>query len=352
MRNLKIVILAFVSAALISLSAVFVSNDVFAFSKPGAVTEVRFDCEDAFSAGKKLRDNGIIAFPRLYGLYCRMKGDGRFTVAGTYALSSDMSYDELRRTLCTEKKRQTEVAVTIPEGSTSSDIIRLLTAAGIGTEEGFFAAMNCVDYDFEFVKALSSLPAERMKNRKVTLEGYLFPDTYFFSAEGSERQAVEKMLKNFDEKFNERYRASCAAQGMSIDDAVTLASIVEKEARHREDFKKVASVFRNRLRSRRLKKLESDATSVYAAGRPVTADDLHSDDPYNTYRYEGLPPGAICNPGKRALLAALEPAETEYYYFVSDRNGNMYYSKTKSEHDGYVEMIKAVSAEPAPRTGK
>lgn len=340
MKKIRIVMLSLLTAAAATFFAAWVSNDVFAFIKPDLATEIVFGEEDAFSAGRKLSENGVVDFPYLYVVYCRLRGDDRLTVPGTYTLSAGMSYDEIRRALCTEKKPKSEVAVTIPEGSTAIDIIKLLTAAGIGTESGFLEAMNSLDYDLDFVKELSSLPESRKNSRKVMLEGYLFPDTYFFSVNGTERQAVEKMLRNFGEKFNERYRASCSAQGMSIDDAVTLASVVEKEARHREDFKKVASVFRNRLRSKRLRKLESDATVVYAFGRPITAVDLYTDDPYNTYRYEGLPPGAVCNPGKRALLSALEPADTKYYYFVSDKSGNMYYSETKAEHDGYVGMIQ------------
>ena len=340
MRFAKIAAASLLTASALSFAAVYPENAVFAFEKPHNEAIVSFESEDAFSAGKKLYESGVISLPLVYGAYCRIKGDVRPTVPGEYALFSDMSYDEIRRAVCTAKERTAEVTVTVPEGSTSTDVIRLLTEAGIGTEEGFAEAMNSLDYDFDFVRALRSLPRETAEKRKVMLEGYLFPDTYFFSTDCTERQAVEKMLKNFDARFNERYRASCASQGFSIDEAITLASLVEKEARHREDFKKVASVFRNRLRSKRMTKLESDASVAYALERKITAKDLYTDSPYNTYKYKGLPPGAVCNPGKRAILAALEPADTEFLYFVSDGDGNMFYSKTKAEHDGYVNMIK------------
>ncbi len=345
MKKTKIFLLSLLTAALISAALAAVANDVFALMKRDEPREISFGEEDAFSVGKKLYDGGIISFPHVYGLYCRVKGDGRTSVPGKYVLSGNMSYDEIRRTVCTEKKKSGEVAVTIPEGSTVDDIIGLLTAAGVGTEAGFAEAVNRLDYDFEFVKAIAGMPESRRQYRKYMLEGYLFPDTYFFSLNGTERQAIEKMLKNFDQKFNERYRASCLSQGFTFDDAVTLASIVEKEARHREDFKKIASVFRNRLKSARLRKLESDATVAYAVGRRITADDLYTDSRYNTYRYGGLPPSAVCNPGKRALLAALEPAETGYYYFVSDATGHVYYSGTKAEHDENVRRIAANSAQ-------
>ena len=338
-KRIKTAFAAFLTAAALSFAAIFTVNDVFALKKDPVTAEISFESEDAFSVGKKLKKNGIIALPHVYGVYCAVKGDRRLTVPGVYTLSGDMSYDELRRTVCTEKRGESEVSVTIPEGSTSTDIIRLLAAAGIGREDKLLEAMNSLDYDFDFVRALASVPAEKLKDRKVMLEGYLFPDTYYFSVDGTERQAVEKMLKNFDARFNERYRASCASQGFTVDEAITLASLVEKEAKHREDFKKVASVFRNRLRSKRLTKLESDASVVYALGRRITADDLYTDSPYNTYKYKGLPPGAICNPGKRAILAALEPADTDYLYFVSDGAGNMFYSVTKEEHDANIERI-------------
>jgi UPF0755 protein len=149
---------------------------------------------------------------------------------------------------------------------------------------------------------------------------------------------LAKLLANFDRKLDASMRADAAEKGFSVDEIVRIASIVEREAFYRSDMSQIASVFHNRLQNRAYPYLQSDATVQYAketlgiAGA-VTAQDLDDlDTAYNTYRHRGLPPGAICSPGGDALMAALYPAETDYYYFVSARDKTTVFSKTYAEH--------------------
>ena len=138
---------------------------------------------------------------------------------------------------------------------------------------------------------------------------------------------VDKLLSNFGKKFDDKYRSACKAQGLTIDEAVTLASVIIKEARFVSDYPKVSSVFANRLKSRSFgRRLESDATLVYILGRQMKSEDKALDSPYNSYKNGGLPPGPISNPDVNALSYAIYPDKTNYYYFVAENSGKILYA--------------------------
>ena len=169
--------------------------------------------------------------------------------------------------------------------------------------------------------------------RLYRLEGYLYPDTYYFYTDSSAYTVLDRMLENFDRHMDEKYLAACEKQGFTVDEAVTLASMIMKEAKKLSDYPKVSSVFRNRKSSRAFGgRYQSDATLTYALGRPMVGGDKEDLSPYNTYKYAGLPPSPICFPDMNAISYALSPDKTNYYYFVSDKNGDMLYATTYGKH--------------------
>ncbi|MEK7583767.1 MAG: endolytic transglycosylase MltG, partial [Patescibacteria group bacterium] len=183
-------------------------------------------------------------------------------------------------------------------------------------------------YDF-----LTSVPSGQ------SLEGYLFPDTYSIDAAKDAEQLMRKMLDNFSEKLTPELRKQVAGSGRTLHEVITLASIIEREVAKPEDRRLVADIFLKRLRDGI--GLQSDATVNYItkSGRTrSTAADLDIDSPYNTYKYRGLPPGPIGNPGIDAITAALDPQPNDYYYFLTDTDGGVHYARTFDEHQKNREL--------------
>lgn len=216
-------------------------------------------------------------------------------------------------------------AVTIPEGYTVAQIEAELSATGLFDPQALHAALHAQDYNFSFLPA----PDPR---RPEPLEGYLFPDTYFLVRGMQPQAVVEMMLKEFSIQLTPADLARAAELHMSINQVVTLASIIEKEAKVDSERALISSVYHNRLDIGM--KLDSDPTVQYALGdpaRPLYRADLAVDSPYNTYKYAGLPPGPICNPGRASITAALWPAKTQYLYFVAKNDGTHAFATTYAE---------------------
>ena len=331
------------------------ANDVFAFVKSDAEVEVTIP-EDTTVAklSKILGDADVIRYPSLFRLYARLKGeDGKDAegnsvfIPGTYKVSPMKNYMQLL-SLFQKQSRREVVWVTIPEGSTVEDIITLLTETyGISDRASFVKAINEYDYGLDFLEGLAGPPV-----RHYRLEGYLFPDTYQFYTDSSAETVIYRMLQNFRSKLRyigDDYGAARLSElGMTLDEVVTLASMVEKEVKYAVDYENVASVFHNRLNNTAdFPRLDSDATTVYAiwmatGKRPETlgAAELAFDDPYNTRAARGLPPGAIANPGYEALYCAFYPAKTNYYYFVADSTGYNLYARTAAGHAQNVASVR------------
>ncbi len=331
----RVLLVSLVISAVLCGGVILAADDAFALTgKREDVTVVVPEGADTAEVASILGRAGLVRFPLFYRLYGRLRSWGAEHLSGEFTLKRDMSYDELRSALSLKKGARTQTRITIPEGLTTDEIIDIFVSNGIGTAEGFADAIeNGGDFGYEFLR---ELPLEA--DRTYRLDGYLFPDTYFFYTDSSEKEVLAKLLANFDRKFDESLRADAVRRGMTVDEVVRLASIVEREAYYRSDMPQIASVFRNRLENRGYPYLQSDATVQYAkelAGLTgaVTAEDLDElDTPYNTYLRRGLPPGAICSPGRDALMAALDPADTDYYYFVSARDKTTVFSKTYAEH--------------------
>jgi UPF0755 protein len=272
-----------------------------------------------------LKDAGLIKSRLWFRAYLDLRGKELIPKGEDFRIPYGSGFDGIHRILnYGSEPSLTEVRVSIPEGATVEDIMRIVCDGyGICSRVDFAETMKNGDFS-----KYAFLPTERE-----TLEGYLYPDTYYFYSECSAYSVIDKMLSNFDKKFDSRYRLACEKQGMSISDAVTLASVIIKEAKFTHDYPKVSSVFHNRLKSAAFgKRLQSDATLVYALGREMTADDKELDSPYNTYKYGGLPPTPIANPDLDAISYALYPDSTPYYYFVTLKDGSVLYARDYASH--------------------
>jgi UPF0755 protein len=233
--------------------------------------------------------------------------------------------------------------ITIPEGWRAEQIADRVSARGVGTLEAFMALVREGKSDSIF---LSSRPAG------ASLEGYLFPDSYRTDAKTTPESIEKRMVAQFEAKFTLDMKAEAAARGMSINQIVTLASIIEREAVVPSERPIMAGVFYNRLDDGM--KLDTDPTVQYAVANadPVsrqkygwwktdlTLDDLAIDSPYNTYKYPGLPPGPICNPGLASLQAAVDPAPSDFLYFVAKPDGSHAFAKTLGEHNANVAQYR------------
>ena len=231
------------------------------------------------------------------------------------------------------------ISVTIPEGSNLFDIAQRIESANLGTKEGFLSAANA---DVGLIADLDP--------RARSLEGYLFPDTYRFERRATPQQILAVMVK--------RFRQAAGSLGLQANyhHVVTVASLVERETPVDVERPLVASVFENRLAKDM--PLMTDPSVIYAAlldGRyrgTIYASDLQADSPYNTYRYPGLPPGPICNPGMASLKAAMSPAQTDYLYFVAasaNPSGKSRFSATLEGHAHDVQQYRRSLREAGSR---
>lgn len=295
---------------------------------------VELEVEPGMTAGEaltRLAQLGVVEDTTLLDRYLRYRGLDRGIEAGRYVLSGAMSHRELARAL---QSASTEVvSLTVPEGWRAQQIAEEIESLGVGiTEEEFMTAAQGRPDAYSFS---SELPAEG------GLEGFLFPDTYFLDQDSGAVDVVQAMLDNFESKFTPDLRRGFEGQGLSLYEAVTLASIVEREAIVAEERPRIASVFLNRLALGM--NLEADPTVQYALGRQpdgtwwkagLTQADLAIPSPYNTYLNPGLPPTPIANPGLASLEAVARPAETAFLYFraACDGSGRHQFAVTFEEH--------------------
>ena len=173
------------------------------------------------------------------------------------------------------------------------------------------------------------------------MEGFLFPDTYEFSSDATAEDVMKRMIDEFDHKVTPEMRKQAAAKNISIYELATMASLIEKEALYDSDLSLISQIFWKRIKINM--PLQSCATIQYILGEPkedLSVEDTKIDSPYNTYQNYGLPPGPIANAGLRSLKAVLEPADTDYLYFVADRNGNTYYTNTFDEHLAKADQLR------------
>ena len=316
-----------------------------------------------FGNASGIRDYDDIKYPSMFKLYVNLRNKDTDTyLSGKFTVKAAMSYDTLIAKFKPYSTRE-EVTITIVEGSTTQEIIDLFVNQGIGTQEGFEKAINEYEYDFWF---LEDLTKDQTSDRIYRLDGYLFPDTYNFFTDSKEEDIIYKLLDNFDKKFDKDNIARLEELGMTLDEIVILASMIQSEAKYvsnnpyadnGSDYALVSAVFHNRLNNPDYNsiggKLQSDATVKYVLDFYGEDIDLATalktyETPYNTYLNAGLPAGPISNPSLNAINFAMNPdliTGKNYYYFISNSQGYNYYASTSTEHEANVEKVKSESTE-------
>ena len=280
--------------------------------------------------GEALVAGGIVRDAFTFRVALWLSGEARHLQAGEYQFSQAMTPREVIAKIA--RGGVYVVSVTFPEGLTIAEMARIAEAHGFGPAADFIAAAQ----DPAPVRAFDSAAGD--------LEGYLFPDTYPLSRRTTPRALVGLMVDRFQAVFTPDLREAASARHLSVRQAVTLASIVEKETGRGDERPLVAAVYANRLRIGMA--LQCDPTVIYALARAgryrgnLRRDDLQFDSPYNTYRYPGLPPGPIASPGRASLEAALRPAKVDFLYFVSRNDGTHAFSRTLAEHGRNVQKFQ------------
>ncbi|HEX9130357.1 MAG TPA: endolytic transglycosylase MltG [Gemmatimonadaceae bacterium] len=305
----------------------------------GAATRVIIPRGASFAqAADSLARTGLVGSPRMFRLYGRLTGGDRNIKPGTYLLKHGTPWKDIVSAL--NGGHGLVNTITIPEGYSLSQITPLLARTLRVPADSVEAA----------VRDTALLARLDIPNK--TVEGYVFPDTYAFPLGTTARQAVREMVYAFERRWRPDWDSSLVELKINRNDLVTMASIVEREARLPEERPVIAAVYYNRLRRGML--LQADPTIQYALGHHVGRvlyKDLAIESPYNTYIHKGLPPGPVASPGVASLAAAANPANVPYLYFVASKDGHHEFRMTLDEHTTAIRQIRATmpAKKPAPR---
>lgn len=313
-------------------------NDLCAFNKENITATIEVTADDTIgSIADKLHDAGLIEYKWFFRLFATVADAKDKIGTGTYELSTEMDYRALIVGMhnSSGNLNSDTVRVTIPEGYTVSQIIKLLAENGVNTEENLLEAAKTANFDYDYIDNNSEDISR--------LEGYLFPDTYDFYLNEKASSALNRLIKNFNSKLDEEKLAQAEARGYDLQDIITIASLIEKET-DGTDQANIASVIYNRLEGPGDKggtygMLQIDASLLYALPDhtgPITNEDKQVDSKYNLYKYAGLPPTPIANPGLASIEAALDPADTNYYYYALGKDGKHHFSSTLAEHNAFL----------------
>lgn len=337
--------------------------DLMAFGKKDQqVTITITESDDIESISQKLGDAKLINYPGLFKFFAEITGKDENISVGTFTLNAQLDYNAMINGMGSYAPAREVVDVLFPEGANCAQIFKILEDNKVCTVEEMeqWAAEGELD-DYWFLEGVP-------RGDKYCLEGYLAPDTYTFYTDDEPKRVLEKFLDEFDDRFTDlmhedlallqqRYAEMLADNGhseeyiqenpLTLHKALTLASIVQKEMATDVESYNIASVFYNRVTNpTRYPYLDSDATVYYAIGdyfgeiNQLTTEHLDVDSPYNTRNHQGLPPGPICNPGTFALYAALDPNDTNYHYFVYDREQREHvFSETYEGHLRVLERL-------------
>ncbi|HXI98026.1 MAG TPA: endolytic transglycosylase MltG [Gemmatimonadaceae bacterium] len=297
----------------------------------GAATRVIIPRGASFAqAADSLARTGLIGSTRMFRLYGRVTGGDRNIKPGTYLLRHGTPWKDIVSAL--NGGHGLVNTMTIPEGYTLSQITPLL------------ARTLKVPMDSVQAAVRDTALLARLDIPNPTLEGYVFPDTYAFPVGTTARQAVREMVYSFERRWKPEWDSSIVDLKINRNDLVTMASIVEREARLPEERPVIAAVYYNRLRKGML--LQADPTIQYALGHHVGRvlyKDLEIPSPYNTYIHKGLPPGPVASPGVASLAAAANPANVPYLYFVASKDGHHEFRMTLEEHTSAIREVRATS---------
>lgn len=342
MKKLKY--FALTVAVALSLTAIisFLVNDAFALTADGREVEVKIEKGSSEKEiADVLKDSGLIKSKTWFRLYTKLRGRTLTNTESSYVIPAGSGFDGIYHILKNgSPDSHVQLRVVIPEGTNIDGIMETVCEKyGICTKDEFIDEIENGDFSkYSFVSAIKSGD----NGAKYRLEGYLYPDTYCFFSDSSAHEIIDKMLSNFNRKFDKKYLAACEKQGMTVHEAVTLASVIIREGKHVSDYGRISSVFHNRMNSTAFGgRLQSDATLVYVLGREMTPEDKELDCPYNTYKYGGLPPSPICCPDLNAISYAIYPDSTGYYYFVTKKDGKALFARDYYTHQQNIKIASA-----------
>ena len=313
-------------------------SDLCAFNR-GTIQKVTVEVtasDTVESVADKLQDSGLIKYKWFFKLFANFSNAEEDIGIGSHELNTDMDYRSLIKGMQSSSGNMTAetVKVTIPEGYTVAQTIKLLAKNGVNTEEKLLEAAQTADFDYTYIDNESEDISR--------LEGYLFPDTYEFYVGHEPKSALNKLISTFDRKLDDDRMSLIESSEYSLQEIVVIASLIEKET-DGSDQDKIASVIYNRLKDDgshgTYGVLNIDAALLYGLPDhtgPLTNADKEVDTRYNLYKYAGLPPTAIANPGIDAIDAALRPADTSYYYYALGKDGKHHYSTTLQEHTDFI----------------
>jgi UPF0755 protein len=288
------------------------------------------------SIGNILEENGIVKNGTVFKYYVKFNNESGFQ-AGSYNLTPSMTLNEIVTSLKTGKvMRKAEFKITIPEGLQLDKITEIIADKSPYKKDEIEKKLNDKKWLEKLKKEYPNLVTDEILNKdiKKPLEGYLYPATYsFYEKKPSLEKILTKMIAQTDEVLAQ-YQSSMAEREYTAHELLTLSSLIEEEATEKADRGKISSVFYNRMEEGM--PLQTDPTVLYALGKHKSRTvykDLKVDSPYNTYKVKGLPPGPIANAGTSSIEAALQPEDTNYYYFLASSSGSVYYSETLDEHN-------------------
>lgn len=357
-KRMWIVLVVVLSALMIRFVIAGIS-DILAIDRPNETVIIEIPKGSGFKGTVKvLKENGVIKYENFFKMYSILRGSSRNFISGSFEIKTNLDYEAIINYIQSNSNRLDKdlTKVTITEGLSVLECAKLLDENNVCDKDEFIAACNSngFDEDFKFIADLGE-----SKNRCYKLEGYLFPDTYEFYKDQKASRVISRILgvcedklftkrnvSGFDKKVDVNERAQSI--GMTLNEVMTLASIVQSEAANNEDMYNVSSVLHNRLKTESnggvsqygdagmtLLSMDSTTWYPYRTKSSVPSDILKNfDGKYDTYKYTGLPIGPICSPGMEAINAVLNPNKTNYYFFCHDADGNAYYAKTFSEHSG------------------
>ncbi len=290
-----------------------------------------------------LEEQNLVRNKTVFKYYCDFIGLGQKIQAGEYQLTRAMTIDEIANQLTTGDGKPITFTITVIPGWTIEDVANKLFTDGVIKNKDEFLSLCRTGENFsDYYYINDVLATPKANQRKYALEGYLSPNTYEVYTDATSADIIRKLLSQTEVAYPASFHERAEQLNMTMDQVITLASLIEKEAKS-PDFSRVSAVFHNRLKDNM--KLGSDVTIHYITGvrrMSLTNDDLNVNSPYNTYKYSGLPLGPVCNPSPAAIEAALYPDETfvadKYMFFCSkDPNtGELHFSKTLEEHNQAV----------------
>lgn len=316
-------------------------NDMVGLVKPNAEVTVTIpEGATTDQVVQIIKDSGAVSQPLFFKLYMSLTKSTEKIEPGEYTINTNYDYMRIISSLKGAGATYETVELNFPEGFTLEQIVDRLVENGVNTREALMNSLQNTEFEYDLVKDIPTDDPDRLTK----LEGYLFPDTYEFYKGEAPDSVIGKFLANTEKKITAEMREQAKASGMTVDELLTLASVIQEESGEYEQMLKISSVFHNRLNSREFPRLESDPTTEYAQA--------HNAPAYDTYQVAGLMPGPICNPGIEAILAALSPDNTNYLFFVTDLKGNYYYATTYNAHLKNIQTAEAVDNEVKASSGQ